>query len=131
MPRIACLLVPDLPVAAACRADPELAGRPLVLVDGSGPHAHVIAASRGALARGVQPGRHTVAQARALAADLVVRTRDAAAERSAAHALAEVAASLAIHHHKLCPRLKLSTRHNQMSQRSVVYMSAVSEMSYE
>ena len=95
MPRIACLLVPDLPVAAACRADPELAGRPLVLVDGSGPHAHVIAASRGALARGVQPGRHTVAQARALAAHLMVRTRDAAAERSAAHALAEVAASLA------------------------------------
>ncbi|TMB05710.1 MAG: hypothetical protein E6J70_01735, partial [Deltaproteobacteria bacterium] len=95
MPRIACLLVPDLPVAAACRADPELAGRPLVLVEGSGPHARVIAASRAARARGVRPGRHTVTQARALAADLVVRTRDAAAERSAAHALAEVAASLA------------------------------------
>ena len=34
MSRIACLLVPDLPVAAACRADPELAGQPLVLVEG-------------------------------------------------------------------------------------------------
>ncbi|TMA37351.1 MAG: DNA polymerase Y family protein [Deltaproteobacteria bacterium] len=95
MSRIACLLVPDLPVAAACRADPALAGRPLVLVEGSGPHAHVVAASRAARARGVQAGRHTVAQARALAGELVVHPRDAAAERSAAHALAEVAASLA------------------------------------
>ena len=95
MPRIACLLVPDLPVAAVCRADPELAGRPLVLIEGSGPHTRVIAASRTARARGVQAGRHTVAQARVLAADLAVHARDTAAERSAAHALAEVAASLA------------------------------------
>src|SRR5205823_2872437 len=66
-----------------------------VLVEGSGPHAHVVAASRAARAHGVQAGRHTVAQARALAGELVVHPRDAAAERSAAHALAEVAASLA------------------------------------
>src|SRR5439155_1120343 len=63
--------------------------------EATGPHARVVAAGRAARARGVQPGRHTVAQARALAADLVVRARDAAAERSAARALAEVAASLA------------------------------------
>jgi len=93
--RIACILVPDLPVAAACRVDPDLVRRPLVLVEAMGPHARVVAAGRAARARGVQPGRHTVAQARALAADLVVRARDAAAERSAARALAEVAASLA------------------------------------
>ena len=95
MARIACILVPDLPVAAACRVDPDLVRRPLVLVEATGPHARVVAAARAARARGVQPGRHTVAQARALAADLVVRARDAAAERSAARALAEVAASLA------------------------------------
>ncbi|HYY05194.1 MAG TPA: DNA polymerase Y family protein [Candidatus Limnocylindria bacterium] len=95
MSRIACLLVPDLPVAAACRADPELAGRPLALSEGSGPHARVVAASRAAGARGVQAGRHTVAQARAIAADLIVRPHDEAAERSAVRALVDVAASLA------------------------------------
>jgi len=95
VPRIACLLVPDLPVAAACRADPDLAGLPLALREGSGPHALVVAASPAARARGVRPGRHSVAQARTLAADLIVRGRDAAAERSAVRALADVAASLA------------------------------------
>src|SRR3989442_914542 len=82
MPRIACLLVPDLPVAAACRADPDLAGRPLALSAGTGTHAPIAAAAAAARARGVRAG-HTVAQARAIAADLIVRPRDEAAERSA------------------------------------------------
>src|SRR5439155_109656 len=94
MPRIACLLVPDLPVAAACRADPYLAGRPLALSAGTGTHAPIVAAAAAARARGVRAG-HTVAQARAIAADLVVRPRDEAAERSAVRALVDVAASLA------------------------------------
>src|SRR5213078_885467 len=94
MPRIACLLVSDLPVAAACRADPDLAGRPLALAAGTGTHAPIVAASAAAHARGVRAG-HTVAQARAIAADLVVRRRDEAAERSAVRALVDVAASLA------------------------------------
>src|SRR5213592_1155730 len=94
MPRIACLLVPDLPVAAACRADPDLAALPLALSEGGGPHAPIVAASAAAHARGVRAG-HTVAQARAIAADLVVRRRDEAAERSAVRALVDVAASLA------------------------------------
>src|SRR5881296_1365348 len=94
MPRIACLLVPDLPVAAACRADPDLAARPLALSEGGGPHAPIVAAAAAARARGVRAG-HTVAQARAIAADLIVRPRDEAAERSAVRALVDVAASLA------------------------------------
>src|SRR3989442_7647837 len=94
MPRIACLLVPDLPVAAACRADPDLAGRPLALAAGTGTHAPIVAAAAPARARGVRAG-HTVAEARAIAADLVVRPRDEAAERSAVRALVDVAASLA------------------------------------
>src|SRR5881409_2407918 len=94
MPRIACLLVPDLPVAAACRADPDLAGRPLALSAGTGTHAPIVAAAAAARARGVRAG-YTVAQARAIAADLVVRPRDEAAERSAVRALVDVAASLA------------------------------------
>src|SRR4030095_14849504 len=95
MSRIACLLVPDLPVAALCRADPALLDRPLVVSEGSGPHARVVAAAAPARARGVRAGVHSVAQARAVAADLVVRPRDSAVERSAVRALADVAASLA------------------------------------
>jgi protein ImuB len=95
MSRIACLLVPDMPVAALWRADPELVDRPLVVAEGGGPHARVIAAAAPARARGVRAGAHTVAQARAIAADLVVRLRDAAVEASAERALADVAASLA------------------------------------
>jgi protein ImuB len=95
MSRIACLLVVDLPVAAACRADPALVGTPLALTEQDGPHAPVIAAAHAAQARGIRPGRHSVAQARAVAADLVVRRRNHAAERSALQALADVAASLA------------------------------------
>jgi protein ImuB len=91
--RIACLLVPDLAVAAACRADPELAGRPLALSESHAPHARLVAVSATARARGMRPG-HTVAQARTIAADLVVRRRDPAAERTAVRALADVAASL-------------------------------------
>src|SRR2546428_294992 len=60
MPRIACLLVPDLPVAAACRADPDLAGRPLALSGGRGARGGVgggvAVAGRGALrGAGVAP----------------------------------------------------------------------------
>src|SRR5947207_3009225 len=94
MPRIACLLVPDLPVAAACRADPDLAALPLALSEGGGPHAPIVAAAAAARARGVRAG-HTVAQARAIAADLVVRPRDEAAERPGVRALVDVAASAA------------------------------------
>jgi protein ImuB len=95
MPRIACLLVPDFPVAAVCRADPELASLPLALTDGDGPHAPIVAASRLARARGVEPGRQSATQARAVATELVVRRRDPAAEDSATRALLDVVASLA------------------------------------
>jgi protein ImuB len=95
MARIACLLVPDLPVAAVARADPDRSGHPLVLTDVPGPHARVVAASAEARALGIRPGRHTAAQARAYANDLIVRRRDGAAEASARRALVDVAASLA------------------------------------
>src|SRR5262245_4434223 len=95
MSRIACLLVPDLPVAALCRADPTLLDRPLVVAEASSPHARIVAAAVPARARGVRAGMHSVAQARAVASDLVVRQRDLAVEASAVRALADVAASLA------------------------------------
>src|SRR5262249_41247973 len=95
MPRIACLLVPDLPIAASCRADPALAGRPLVLTERDGAHARGVAASTPPRAPGVGAGLHSRAPAPAPAAGLVIRPRDPAVEASAAHALADVAASLA------------------------------------
>src|SRR6185295_9599910 len=95
MARIACLVVPDLPVAAVRRADPDRAGRPLALTDAPGAHVRVVAASADARALGVRPGRHTAAQARALSGDLIIRPRDRAAEESARRALVDVAASLA------------------------------------
>ena len=94
MARIACLIVPDLPVATVCRADPDRAGKPLVLTDAPGPHARVVAASAQARALGVRAGRHTAAQARAFAHDLIVCRRDSAAEASTRRALVDVAASL-------------------------------------
>jgi protein ImuB len=97
MARIACLLVPDLPIAAVLRIDPDLAGRPLALTHGRGPHAQVVAASPAARAAGIRPGRQTVTQARAALSALVVRPRDAAAERTAMLALADVAASFTSH----------------------------------
>ena len=93
MARIACLLVPDLAVAAVVRATPDLAGLPLALTEGRGPHAGVVAASAAAQAHGVRPGRHSAAQARMITADLVLRARDVAAERTAMLALADVAMS--------------------------------------
>jgi len=99
MARIACLVVPDLPVAAVRRADPDRAGRPLALTDAPGAqsasHARIVAASADARALGVRPGRHTAAQARALSGHLIIRPRDRAAEESARRALVDVAASLA------------------------------------
>lgn len=94
MPRIGCLLVPDLPVAAACRADPALLDLPLVLTDGPGTQARLVAVSRAARARGIRLGL-TATQARAVAAGLVVRSRNLAAEHAAREALGDVAASLA------------------------------------
>jgi protein ImuB len=95
MGRIACLVVPDLPVAAVRRTDPDRAGRPLALTESPGAHVRIVAASSEARALGVRPGRHTAAQARALAGDLIVRPRDRAAEDSAQRALVDAAASLA------------------------------------
>src|SRR6185369_15819443 len=94
MARIACLVVPDLSVAAVCRADPDRAGKSLVLTEAPGAHARVVAASAEARALGIRPGRHTAAQARAYAPNLIVGRRDPAAEDSTRRALVDVAASL-------------------------------------
>ena len=90
--RIACLLVPGLPLAAELRARPELVGRPLAIVSGPGPRAEVLAASPEARARGVRLGQ-TVVNARAACGALEVRPASPALERAARDALCDAALS--------------------------------------
>lgn len=90
--RIACLYTESLPVAALVRAEPELAGRPLAVYRGRGGQARVVAAGSRAARAGVVPGM-TVAQARSLAGDCLLRAHSPAAVRSALAELVEVARS--------------------------------------
>jgi protein ImuB len=91
MPPIACLLVSDFSLAALIRANPELRDRPLASSEGRGPHAHLGFVTSLARRAGVIPGM-TIAQASAIAPELIVVPRSPASERSAADALLDVAA---------------------------------------
>jgi protein ImuB len=90
MTRIACLYVPLFTLAARLRSEPELGNEAVAIVDGSGPTAHVVAATRRARTKGVRPG-FSLAQARSLLPKLIARARDAACEQTAQEALVEVA----------------------------------------
>jgi len=92
--RIACLLVPDLPLRAELRANPDLANEPLVITDGTGPRAAILTASPRALEEGVREGI-SLTQARALARNLVVRIASPALEQAARETLLDVALSVA------------------------------------
>jgi protein ImuB len=92
--RVACCLVQDLPLAAALRASPELAGLPLAVASGPGPRAEVLAASPEAVRRGVRR-LASVAHARAACAELCVRVASPALERAAREALLDAALGLA------------------------------------
>jgi protein ImuB len=119
--RIACVLVADFAIAAITRANPEMRDRPFALLrmptapateqsksksgsnkwEGSRssrraayePHSELRHVSPIARAAGLRPAM-TVAQARALIPDLIVMRPSAAAERSAADALLDVAESM-------------------------------------
>ena len=92
MSRIACLLIPDFPLAALCRAEPELRGRPVAVHDRDDPHAPLTAVSREARALGARPGIST-AQARMISGGLVIRQPSSEMMRSAEEALLDVAES--------------------------------------
>ena len=91
-PRIACLLIPDLPWVAVARAQPELAERALAIAAAPGPRADVLAASPEAQRAGVRLPC-TVTHARAACAKLEVRLVSPALEASARRALLDVALS--------------------------------------
>ena len=91
--RFACLYVPDFPLAAVLRGEPELHSEPVVVVDGPGPRAALRGVSAAAVRRGVAVGT-SVAQAMAIAADLVVRVIAPDALRAAQAALCDAAGSV-------------------------------------
>lgn len=93
MPRIACVIVSDFPIAALIRSDDSLAGVPLVVSESRAAHAEILFASEAALKLGVR-ARMTLAQARALAPALLAALRSMAAERSAADALIDAAEAM-------------------------------------
>ena len=92
-PRTACLLIPNLPLAAELRAHPELGGEPLAVASGPGPRAEIIATSAEAARRGVL-GQTSVAHARVVCAELIVRIASPALENAARAALLDAALSV-------------------------------------
>jgi protein ImuB len=100
--RIACLLVPDLPLHAELRASPELRGHPLVITTGRGFRAEVLAASREALRQGIRKGQ-TLPRVRALCPETEVRIASPILERASREAMLDVALSLG-------PRAELADR---------------------
>jgi protein ImuB len=92
-PRLACLVVPLFPLAARLRSEPALKDEAVVLCEGNGTAAHVVAATRKARKAGIRPG-FTLPQARALVPDLLARARDTESERAAQEALLDVAGTV-------------------------------------
>jgi protein ImuB len=79
----ACIYVPNFPVAAALRAEPELKARAVAILEGKPPLEKIFAVNEKASRMGIAPGM-TKAQAE-LCAELALRPRSALQE-SAAHA---------------------------------------------
>ena len=88
--RLACVLVPLFPLAARLRSEPDLKGEAVVICEGNGNAARVVAASRRAREKGVRAGQ-TLPQARAVLPGLTARARDRESERAAQEALLEAA----------------------------------------
>jgi len=102
--RIACLLVPDLPLRAELRASPELVGRPFVIATGTDARAEILQVSPAALALGVRP-KGSVTHARAVCGEIVVRVVSPALDRASRQALRDVALSFS-------PRAQAAERSN-------------------
>jgi protein ImuB len=88
--RLACVFVPLFPLAARLRSEPDLKGEAVVIFEGNGNAARVLAAARRARRAGIEAGM-TLPQARALLPRLTARARDRESERAAQEALIEVA----------------------------------------
>jgi protein ImuB len=87
----ACIYVPNFPVAAALRAEPELQACPVAIFEGKPPLEQIIAVNERARDAGISPGM-TKAQAE-LCPDLALRQRSPLQESSAHAALLDCAQS--------------------------------------
>lgn len=87
---LACLFIPLFPLAARLRSEPELKDGAVVVCEGNGNAARVVAATKKARRAGIEAGM-TLPQARAILPKLVARGRDRACEDAAIEALLEVA----------------------------------------
>lgn len=115
--RIACLLIPDLPLQAELRASPELRSEALAITSGPGARAEILAVSPEAARRSVQPGQ-TLPQARAVCPEIEVRIASPILERTAREAMLDVALSLA-------PRAELAPRASGLfASEGAVYVDA-------
>jgi protein ImuB len=88
----ACLYVPDFPVAAVARGEPELRSRPAAVLEGTPPLFRIAAANEKARAAGVTAGMNEL-EARARCAELAYRRRSPGQEEAARAALLDCACS--------------------------------------
>jgi protein ImuB len=87
----ACIYVPNFPVAAALRAEPELQAHAIAIFEGKPPLEQILAVNETARELGISPGM-SKAQAE-LCSDIVLRSRSALQESSTHSALLDCAQS--------------------------------------
>lgn len=87
----ACIYIPNFPVAAALRAEPDLQAYPIAIFEGKPPLEKIIAVNERARALGISPGM-TKAQAE-LCSELALRPRSSLHDSSAHAALLDCAQS--------------------------------------
>src|ERR1700757_3000867 len=87
----ACIYIPNFPIAAALRAEPELQTRPVAIFEGKAPLEQIIAVNEKARDAGISPGM-TKVQAE-LCPNLALRPRSPLQESSAHAALLDCAQS--------------------------------------
>jgi protein ImuB len=104
--RFGCLFVPDLPLQALLRVEPDLHGRPVAVAQGEGASARVVAVSVPARTQGVLPGAR-LKEALALCPDLVLRWDDEAVREAAREAVLDAAAAVSPRVEEVAPGLVL------------------------
>src|SRR5690606_20598098 len=104
--RVGCLFVPELPLQALLRAEPDLHGQPLAIFQGEGARARIQAVSVPARSQGVLPGMR-IEEALALCPDLLLRADDEALREAAREAALDAAAAVSPRVEEAAPGLVL------------------------